>query len=433
MKILYIVPYTPNQIRVRPYSLLRELNRQGHEIVLATLYSSAQDQADLAALAQQGIDVIAHPLSSWRSLTNALLALPSVQPLQATYCWQPSLAAAINARLATEHFDVVHVEHLRGAIYGLQIKQPALPVVWDSVDSISHLFAQAAQSSRSLKGRLMTALELKRTQQHEAWLLRQFERVLVTSKHDRNALLGLPSPAGAAPLAADHVRVLPNGVDLDYFAPNQGERETASLVFSGKMSYHANITAAIFLIEDMMPRVWAKRPDVKVYLVGKDPTAEVRRLARQATATHGEVIVTGTVPDLRPYLQRAAVAVAPIAYGAGIQNKVLEAMACAAPVVTTPQAVSALDLGEEEGVLVADNAVGLAENALALLADAERRHRLGQAGREYVSRRHNWSKIVADLVEVYADSMERSVGVCVGAASALPNRETLLAPTQTPT
>jgi glycosyltransferase involved in cell wall biosynthesis len=159
----------------------------------------------------------------------------------------------------------------------------------------------------------------------------------------------------------------------------------------------------------------------------------VRRLARQATATHGEVIVTGTVPDLRPYLQRAAVAVAPIAYGAGIQNKVLEAMACAAPVVTTPQAVSALDLGEEEGVLVADNAVGLAESVLALLADGGRRHRLGQAGREYVSRRHNWSNIVADLVEIYADSIERSVAVCIGAASALPNRETILAPTQTPT
>lgn len=401
MKILYIVPYTPNQIRVRPYNLIRELCRQGHQVTLATLWSSVQDQADLAELAAQGIDILAHPLPSWRALYNTVLAVPSTRPLQADYCWQPALSAAIAAKLAAEPFDVVHVEHLRGAIYGLQVDRHKIPIVWDSVDSISHLFAQAAQTSRSLKGRLMTAFELKRTQRHEAWLMRQFDRVVVTSKHDRAALMDLPAPSSSRLLPENHVHVLPNGVDLDFFTPNREPRETASLVFSGKMSYHANITAAIFLVEDIMPRVWAKRPDVKVYLVGKDPTADVRKLARQASTGEGEVVVTGTVPDLRPYLWRAALAVAPIAYGAGIQNKVLEAMACAAPVVTTPQAVSALSIGEDEGVHIGESADELAAAILGLLNDAAQRQQLGEAGRRYVSQQHNWSNIVSELVDIY--------------------------------
>ncbi|MEZ4836813.1 MAG: glycosyltransferase [Caldilineaceae bacterium] len=329
--------------------------------------------------------------------------------------------------MAEGDFDVVHVEHLRGAVYGLHVNglqsnglqsnglqsnglqsNGAIPVVWDSVDSISHLFAQASQTSRSLKGRLMTSIDLARTRRHEAWLIRQFSQVLVTSKHDRDALLGLPAPADAADIPAEQVRVLPNGVDLDYFTPGNEPREQASIVFSGKMSYHANITAAIHLVEDVMPAVWAKSPDVKVYLVGKDPTPAVRNLARKDGADHGEVIVTGTVPDMRPYLRRAALAVAPIAYGAGIQNKVLEALACGAPVVTTPQAVSALAIGEDEGVRVGATAADLAEAILDLLGNEAKRRQLADSGRSYVTRRHDWANIVADLVDIYTESMARS-------------------------
>ncbi|NIW43885.1 MAG: glycosyltransferase, partial [Gammaproteobacteria bacterium] len=114
-----------------------------------------------------------------------------------------------------------------------------------------------------------------------------------------------------------------------------------TVVITGKMSYHANITMAVYLAEEIMPRVWAERPGVQLEIVGKDPSPEVQNLGE-----HKNVSVIGGVPDLRPYIQKATVAAAPILYGVGIQNKVLEAMACGTPVVVTPQAVSAIDVND---------------------------------------------------------------------------------------
>jgi glycosyltransferase involved in cell wall biosynthesis len=115
------------------------------------------------------------------------------------------------------------------------------------------------------------------------------------------------------------------------------------------MSYHANVTAALHLVNDIMPHVWAQRPAVQVWLVGKDPTAEVRRLAETAPTLPGSeerrVVVTGGVPSMPEYIQGATIAVAPLLYGAGIQNKALEAMACGTPVVATAQATGALRVG----------------------------------------------------------------------------------------
>ena len=132
------------------------------------------------------------------------------------------------------------------------------------------------------------------------------------------------SAVNPAVKSRSHITVLPNGVDLDYFCPSPEPRRPATVVISGKMSYHANVTAALHLVEGIMPLVWRERPGVKVTIVGANPPRPIRQLAQRFP---GQVEVTGTVPDVRPYLRRASLAAAPVPYGAGIQNKVLEAMA----------------------------------------------------------------------------------------------------------
>jgi glycosyltransferase involved in cell wall biosynthesis len=109
-------------------------------------------------------------------------------------------------------------------------------------------------------------------------------------------------------------------VDLEFFRPQVVPRDPATLIFTGKMSYHANLAAALDLIRDIMPRIWAHRPEVRVQIVGRNPPAWLRRAARDP-----RVEIVGTVPDLRPYLARATLAVCPLRYAVGIQNKVLEA------------------------------------------------------------------------------------------------------------
>lgn len=411
MDILYIVPYVPSPIRVRPYQLLRTLLRRGHRVTLATVWTSPEERAELEALATSGLELVYAEQPAWRSASNSVGALLTGAPLQTVYSWQPSFAGQLSRMVQQRTFDVVHVEHLRGARYGLALKptanQKQVPLVWDSVDCISHLFAQAAAQSRSLKGKWMAHLELARTRRYEGRLVHQFDQVVVTSPTDRDALGRLADRIapmnGTEPEAAlrQKIAVVPNGVDLDYFQPDGSARTQASLVFTGKMSYHANVTAAVHLVNDIMPRVWAQRPDADVWIVGKDPTPEVRRLATPAEALERRVVVTGTVPDLRPYLRRASVAVAPMPYGAGIQNKVLEAMACETPVVAGRQAASALEAKPGQELMVADGAERFAEAICELLAEPQQRQGLAARGRAYVQTHHTWDAAAARLEQVY--------------------------------
>ena len=420
MNILFLVPYTPTLIRTRPHNLVRGLSRRGHAVTLATLWENEQERAALAELEREGIRVLSARLTKPRALWNMLRALPTTAPLQSAYCWQPELARILssNFQLPTSKFDVVHVEHLRGARYALQLltSNLQLPVVWDSVDCISHLFEQAARHSRSPFGRIVTRFELARTRRYEAMLANRFARVLVTSPVDAAALTALASrltphasrtadSAYAIRHTPSAITVLPNGVDLKYFTPGTAPRDPDTIVFSGKLSYHANVTAALHLVNDLMPRVWRERPNVRVNIVGHNPPRQLRDLI---THHASGITLLGSVPDIRPYLKQAGVAVAPMPYGAGIQNKVLEAMACATPVVATPQAVSAIQAIDGEHLLLGAPPAVFARQVLRLLEDANLRARVGAAGRRYAETHHDWNTIAKQLEEIYDHAVKQS-------------------------
>jgi len=158
----------------------------------------------------------------------------------------------------------------------------------------------------------------------------------------------------------------------------------------------------VYLLEQIMPLIWAKRPEVKLWIVGKDPTPEIKE-----KANHPNVTVTGMVPDVRPYLQRATIAVAPLTYGAGMQFKVLENMACGTPVVATPLAVSALtEAIHDRDLMVAQEPVEFAGKVTQLLEDACLRQVMGESGRLFVERFYSWDRIIAQLEEVYHGVIE---------------------------
>lgn len=415
MNVLFVVPYVPSLVRVRPFNLIRSLGERGHRVTVLTLAVTADDREDADRLAALCASVRCLPMPRVRSLWNSLRTLPTAAPLQSAYSWQPDLAAELAALTAAARtngkgngrgFDVVHVEHLRGARYALMARRlngqgarAGVPVVWDSVDCISHLFRQAASRSQSLTGRLMTRLDLSRTERYEAELVRTLDHILVTSPRDKAALLGLLSPEETM-RRNTAVTVIPNGVDLAYFQPAPAqERDPATLVVSGKMSYHANVAMVLHLANAIMPLVWARRPDVQLQIVGKDPGSEIRALAQ-----HPQVTVTGTVADIRPYLWRATAAIAPLTYGAGVQNKVLEAMACATPVVTSSVALSSLTAVAGRDLLVADTPAEFAENIMTLLANPAGAADVGSHGRCFVETHHNWNHIAGRLEAVYAQA-----------------------------
>lgn len=395
MRILFVTPYIPSLVRVRPYNFLKALVERGHEVTLLALQPPGDVGEALPQLRAWCRAVIVVPQPRRQTIWNGLKALPGQMPLQAAYSCSPHFDRVARDLVARQTFDGVHVEHLRGAVLADSLDD--LPIVFDSVDSIALLFQKVLKDAPGLKSRLIARLDLARTRRFEGQLTRRFEEVILTSAADRAALIELGSDS-------DHVTVVPNGVDLDYFQPQTVDRARQTLVFTGKMSYHANIAAAEDLVNDIMPLVWAQQPDVQLQIVGKDPAPVIQMLGEQPNIT-----VTGFVPDMRPYLAAATLAVSTVRYGVGIQNKVLEAMAMATPVICSPQACSALQTRTGHDLLVGDDPQAIARHILDLLASPEKQATVGAAGRRYVERYQTWDRAAALLEELYTRAARRCV------------------------
>jgi glycosyltransferase involved in cell wall biosynthesis len=271
LNIAFLAPYTPTRIRTRSFHFLKTLAQQGHRLTLFSVWSDNAERDALAEIEGFDIRVIATKLTRQRSVWNSVRAAPTSIPLQAYYSWEPGLARVWLKALGDLDFDIVHVEHLRGAQYARAAHNAfgMLPLVWDSVDCISALFEQTREKSASLKNRLISRVESPRTRAYEAALIRLLPQTMVVSEAERRALLALPTTNRIDP--AERVHVVPIGIDLEYFSRRAETREPATIVFSGKLSYHANVTAARILLDEIMPRVWARLPQARVLLVGANP------------------------------------------------------------------------------------------------------------------------------------------------------------------
>ena len=169
-----------------------------------------------------------------------------------------------------------------------------------------------------------------------------------------------------------------------------------------------------------MPRVWSTLPETKLWIVGKNPPSKIQQLGVPwcptwqgtqlpvRTKRDQRIQITGTVEDIRPFLRKATLAVAPIRYGVGIQNKVLEAMACGTPVVATDTATAALRAESGRDLEIARNDQGLADCITSLLKNQDHRQNIGKAGRSFVERQHDWRHIVQDLTAVYQDARRQT-------------------------
>jgi glycosyltransferase involved in cell wall biosynthesis len=392
MRILYLTPYVPSPVRVRPYQLIRHLAAFGHEVTLICLTGKNEEPEALDELRRWCREVVVVPTSRGRAALQAIRALPSAQPLQVAYGASDALVEAALQR--ADRHDVVHIEHLRGSSYGPPLRD--YPLLLDAVDCISLLFERAFRQGASTAGRARALLDLARTRGAEGQLGDTFEQIVVTSAEDRWALQQLQQAGRHTPT----IDVIPNGVDLAAFpAASIERRDRATVILAGKMSYHANEAAALHLGRAIMPLIWRERRDVRCLIVGRDPSAAVRALAADPRVT-----VTGGVPGIPPFLHQATIAVVPLRYGVGIQNKVLEAMATATPVVASPQAARALNPQSCMALRLAATPAAFATSVLELLDDPAQRGALGAAGRRYVETHHDWRRSAEHLIDRYVEA-----------------------------
>jgi len=387
MRILFVIPNVPSSIRPRPLNFIRGLARQ-HEVSVLCLATNSTDEQSVSELRSCCHQLEVVRLSRWRSIWNCGLAVFSKRSIRVAYFDSPRLRKLVKAKVDTGQVDLLHAEHVKT----VPIVEPVLgrvPSVFDAVDCLSMLESRRRRVTKNPLLKLFSWLESKKFSRAEAKAANRFSRVVISSAVDRNAFPVSPS-------VREKIDVVSNGVDLKYFGFRQYETQKDLLVFCAKLDYFPNADAALYFTECIWPLLRARRPELRLEIVGSRPPRSVRRLNGK-----DNVRVIASVADVRPYLGRANVALCPIRIRAGIQNKMLEAMALGVPLVANSICCEGLEVVPGRHLLAAEDAVQFASAVELLLDNAILRENLLVAGRAFVERYHNWAQSVSALSHSY--------------------------------
>ncbi|MBP0496089.1 TIGR03087 family PEP-CTERM/XrtA system glycosyltransferase [Roseomonas indoligenes] len=385
------IPYPPDKgDKIRAWHMLDHLAKRW-TVDLGCLVDDPADMAHLPVLRAVCDRVECHQTGR-RSLAAAR-ALMRVRPgLPLTLGWfhAPALRAWVEAGLAARRYDAVFVYSSAMAPYVMGPAAAGTRRILDLVDVDSAKWAAYAEDAAPPM-RQVWAREARTLLTFERRAAAAFDRTLFVSREERDHFAAL------APESAPRLDWVDNGVDLARFDPalphaNPFDGKAPPLVFTGTMDYRPNVEAVGWFAQEVMPllRAAAQGPAPEFHIVGANPAPAVRALA----ALPG-VHVTGAVPDTRPYIAHAAAAVAPLRIARGIQNKVLEAMALARPVIASPEAFEGVRAAAGRDILVADGAQATAAAISEALSG--RLPGLGTAARAAVARGHDWSATLRRL------------------------------------
>ena len=358
MRILFLthrLPYAPNRgDRIRAYHMLRSLSAHA-EVTVVSLVHDREEERHARDLRSFVARVETVPIRKARNLARGAAMLPSSLPLTHALLDAPGLTATVSRVVERNRPDVVLAYCSGIAHAAMKAPLAGIPLVLDLVDVDSEKWALYARRTRG---------PMRWVYQREARCLARFEEeaarrasaVLVVNERERASL--------AARVPDANVLTVSNGIDVSSFWPSGPSADGARVVFCGVFNYRPNERGAIWFANEVWPTIKAQRPDAVLTLVGAHPTSQVLKLGERDRS----IEVTGAVPDVRPWLWRSAVAVAPLAEARGLQNKVLEALAAGLPTVTTRVVAEGLPGAVLAGCRVADGPADFARTVLACLA-----------------------------------------------------------------
>jgi sugar transferase (PEP-CTERM/EpsH1 system associated) len=386
MKLLLLfhrLPYPPNKgEKIRYFHFLRDLASR-HEVRVGCFAEDPDTAGDVAAVRANCADVHVVWSGAMARRSAYLCGLLTGEPLSMAAFDSAEMQAWIDRTLDVTRIDCILACSAAMGRFVLRAAKRPRRFVMDFVDMDSDKWSQYATTA----GWPMSAVyrrESRLTLEVERAVAGAADASLLVSATEVEDFLRL------VPEAEGKVHAIENGVDADYYDPDRdyptpfGSRDTSPIVFVGTMDYLPNIDAVSWFARDVMPLIRAARPEATFHIVGAKPAREVLGLR----ALPG-VSVTGAVPDVRPYIAWSSVSVAPLRIARGIQNKVLEAMAMAKPVVVTPAALAGIDARPETDVLLASTQADMARQVLRVLGDASNRE-LGRAARRFVLDHFLW-------------------------------------------
>jgi sugar transferase (PEP-CTERM/EpsH1 system associated) len=394
MKILFLasrMPFPPDRgDRLRAFNIIRNLSLAGHEIHLASFVSSEGEKRIADSLRPFCTRLLLVEMSSFASWLSCAAALLGKIPLQAAYYKSAKMAEALRALLKSEKFDLVYVHLFRMAQY-VPDGRPEYTLL-DLTDVISREIERSLAFRHGLN-RLIYSIELPRVRLYEASITPSFRECWVVSEREADALREL-SPSARA-------QVVPNGVDLEKLEPF--DPKPGNIVsFLGHLGVPHNVDAVLHFYNEIFPLVLEKSPECKFQVIGPSAHRSLLPLKRD-----GRVIMRGFVENLNAALGSSSVFVAPLRYCAGLQNKVLEAMAAGVPVVATPCVNEGLDARADEEILLASRPEDFASGVVLLLRDASFRNRISANARRFVERRFSWQHATRRIAAIEAEIRKR--------------------------
>ncbi len=381
MKILWVCPLflhpTTKGGQIRTLETLKQLHRR-HEVHFAALSDPQQPEGP----ARSGeycskVYAVPHqapPRSSPAFYAQALAGFVSSVPVAVSRYRSPALRALLGQLIRTERFDAIVCDFLAAA--------PNLPSLKDAVlfqhNVETTIWERHARNAPSALHRLLYRRQARRMFLYEQQACREARQVIAVSQADSERMRTL--------FGIHHVADVPTGVDVNYFEPPAQPNSTTDLVFLGSMDWSPNVDGMLFFAEQVWPRITAQLPDCRLSIVGRTPPRSILSLAERDP----RIQVTGTVPDVRPYLWGGKASIVPLRIGGGTRIKIYEAMAAGLPVVSTTVGAEGLPLVHGETILLADAPQPFAEQCVRLLKDHQLRANLAKAGRELVSTGFSW-------------------------------------------
>ena len=371
MNILFVVPRLPEPPdtggKIRTYNLIKQARANGHEVVV---------------LPFSGSDRI--------SAKTVLSALIYNLPLSIAKYRSREMAEAIVRVIREKKIDIVHFDHVHMGQYIDFI--PGIACVIDEHNVECLILKRLSDNTRNFAKKLVLWREYRLMAALEVRVCSKAFRSSFVSEEDRQNY-------GKLGGALDNTVVIPNGVDTEYFQPSvvNGQLAEESLVFTGSMDWLPNSDAVEYFCEKILPHVWEQNPRVKFYVVGKNPSENIKKIGEQDP----RVVVTGGVKDVRPFVERSKVFVVPLRIGGGTRLKILEAMAMHKAVVSTSIGAEGISCVDGRDIVLADKPRDFAGKVIELLDNEAKRETLGSAGRQLVLGSYDWKIIGKKLNETY--------------------------------
>ena len=374
MKIFVLLSRFPYPLekgdKLRAFHQIKELSKK-HEIILCALTDEKVDKKSVEILSAYCSIIEFIRLPKWKIYWSLLIQLLFTdKSLQVAYFYSKSAQRKIDKSIAKHKPDHIYCQLIRVAEY---VRRSKVKKTLDYMDALARGMERRVEDA-PFYWKWFLKTETTRLKRYEHFIFNDFDNKVIISEQDRKLIVNIDN---------DDIVIVPNGVDYSTYKHKEIEKDI-DLIFTGNMSYPPNVDSVVYLVNNIMPLVWKKFPNINLVIAGAQPTSKVLKLKSD------KVLVTGWVEDISEYYSKSKIFIAPMQIGTGLQNKLLEAMAMKLPCITSQLANNALGATTNENILIGNNEKEYTDHIINLIEDDTLRERIAAKGYQFVKENYTW-------------------------------------------